>query len=464
MNNARVKDIRAGLHCDQVVELSGWAKTHRQSKNVSFIELTDGSSVAGLQLVIEPQLESYQSVAALISTGAAIRAKGKVTSSPAKGQSYEMQVAEIALVGAADPENYPLQKKGHSLEFLREILHLRPRSNTLGAVFRIRSRAAYAVHSFFQKHGFVNVHTPIITTSDCEGAGEMFRVTTLDLANLPIIQGKIDYSQDFFAAEASLTVSGQLEGEISALALSNIYTFGPTFRAENSNTTRHLSEFWMIEPEMAFCDLEGNMQIASQFIAYLIRDLLENCRDDLTFLSQRDWVKDDFLSTIENVASAKFEVLPYTDAIVALEKSGKSFEFPVFWGMDLQAEHEKYLTDEYIRGPVFVINYPKDIKAFYMRANDDQKTVAAMDLLVPKLGEIIGGSQREEREDVLLHRIREMKLPEENYWWYLELRRYGTVPHAGFGLGFERFLMYITGMQNIRDVIPFPRYPGYAKF
>lgn len=464
MKSAMVKEIRAGLFTDQAIELSGWVKTHRQSKNVSFIELTDGSSVAGLQLVIEPQLESYKPIAGLISTGAAVSVKGKVSVSPAKGQSYEMQVSEILLIGAADPESYPLQKKGHSLEFLREILHLRPRSNTLGAVFRIRSRAAYAVHSFFQERGFVNVHTPIITTSDCEGAGEMFRVTTLNMANLPVNQGKVDYAQDFFSAEASLTVSGQLEGEIFASALSNIYTFGPTFRAENSNTTRHLSEFWMIEPEMAFCDLEGNMQIASQFIAYLISDLLENCREDLTFLSQREWVKDDFLATIEKVATARFEVLKYSDAIAVLEKSGKNFEFPVQWGIDLQAEHERYLTDEYIGGPVFVVDYPKDIKAFYMRMNEDGETVAAMDLLVPKLGEIIGGSQREERSGHLLRRIQEMKLPEENYWWYLELRKFGSVPHSGFGLGFERFLMYVTGMTNIRDVIPFPRYPGYAKF
>ena len=464
MNKARVRDIRAGLHTEGMTELSGWVKTHRQSKNVSFIELTDGSSVAGLQLVIDPQLPSYAAVASQISTGAALLARGIVAASPAKGQSFELQVSEIELIGAADPESYPLQKKGHSLEFLRELLHLRPRSNTLGAVFRIRSRATHAIHTFFQERGFVHVHTPIITTSDCEGAGEMFRVTTLDLENLPQQQGRVDYSEDFFKAEASLTVSGQLEGEIFALALSNIYTFGPTFRAENSNTTRHLSEFWMIEPEMAFCDLQGNMRVAGDFISYLIRDLLENCHDDLKFLSERDWVEDDFLTTVKKVADASFEVLDYGDAVAVLEKSGRSFEFPVFWGMDLQAEHEKYLTDEYVKGPLFVINYPKQIKAFYMRVNDDQKTVAAMDLLVPKLGEIIGGSQREERHDILLSRIREMDLPEENYWWYLALRKYGSAPHAGFGLGFERFLMYITGMQNIRDVIPFPRFPGYARF
>ena len=321
-----------------------------------------------------------------------------------------------------------------------------------------------AIHRFFYDRGFYYVHTPIITSSDCEGAGAMFRVTTLDLHNVPKADGKIDFNQDFFKAEASLTVSGQLEGEIFATALNKIYTFGPTFRAENSNTTRHLSEFWMIEPEMAFYDLQDNMQLAQDFIKYLIRWVLDNCQEEMQFFLEREWVAKDHVQNLESVANSTFQHLDYTEAIKILEKSGKKFEYPVHWGMDLQSEHERFLTDEYVKGPLFVVNYPKEIKAFYMKVNDDNKTVRAMDTLVPRLGEIIGGSQREERHDVLLNRIRELKLPEENYWWYLQLRKFGTVPHAGFGLGFERFLMYVTGMQNIRDVIPFPRYPGYSKF
>lgn len=444
--------------------IEGWVRTHRQSKNVSFVDLTDGTSVKGLQLVLNPGLAGYSEVAARISTGAAIRAQGQLSASPAKGQKYEFQVTALELIGEADPETYPLQKKGHSLEFLREILHLRPRSNTFGAVFRVRSEASMAIHRFFYERGFYYVHTPIITSSDCEGAGAMFRVTTLDLTNVPKSDGKVDFTQDFFKAETSLTVSGQLEGEIFATAINKIYTFGPTFRAENSNTTRHLSEFWMIEPEMAFYDLQDNMRLAEEFIKYLIRWVLDNCQEEMQFFSEREWVAKDHLQNLEQVASSQFSSLDYTEAIRILEKSGKKFEFPVSWGMDLQSEHERFLTDEYVKGPLFVVNYPKEIKAFYMKVNDDGKTVRAMDTLVPRLGEIIGGSQREERHDLLLDRIREMKLPEENYWWYLQLRKFGTVPHAGFGLGFERFLMYVTGMQNIRDVIPFPRYPGYSKF
>jgi asparaginyl-tRNA synthetase len=465
MNKVSVAEIMRGKVSAGAITLSGWVRTHRQSKNVSFIELNDGSAVKGVQLVIEPGLSSYLPVAAQISTGAAIRVAGELVPSPAKGQQFEIKVQEIELVGVADQESYPLQKKGHTLEFLREILHLRPRSNTFGAVFRVRSIAAMAIHSFFTERGFVNVHTPIITTSDCEGAGQMFRVSTLDPEKLPRREnGQVDYQQDFFKSPAMLTVSGQLEGEIFATALGKIYTFGPTFRAENSNTTRHLSEFWMIEPEMAFCDLAGNMEIAEAFIKYLIRQVLDKSSEDLAFLQEREWADKSMMTVLEQVASSSFERVDYTEAIKILEKSGKKFEYPVFWGMDLQSEHERYLTDEHVKGPVFVINYPKDIKAFYMRQNEDGKTVRAMDMLVPRLGEIIGGSQREEREELLLARIQEMKLPEEAYWWYLELRKYGSVPHAGFGLGFERFLMYVTGMQNIRDVIPFPRYPGYAKF
>ncbi|MBN8548729.1 MAG: asparagine--tRNA ligase [Deltaproteobacteria bacterium] len=444
--------------------VEGWVRTHRQSKNVSFIDLSDGTAVKGLQLVINPTLEGYQELAPRITTGAAIRVEGQLAASPAKGQKFEFQVTKLELVGEADAESYPLQKKGHTLEFLREILHLRPRSNTFGAVFRVRSEASMAINKFFYDRGFYYVHTPIITSSDCEGAGAMFRVTTLDLANVPKTAGKVDFSQDFFKAEASLTVSGQLEGEIFATALNKIYTFGPTFRAENSNTTRHLSEFWMIEPEMAFYNLQDNMQLAQDFIKYLIKWVLDTCQEEMQFFLEREWVAKDHVQNLEHVVNSQFTAMDYTEAIKVLEKSGKKFEFPVHWGMDLQSEHERYLTDEYVKGPMFVVNYPKDIKAFYMKVNDDGKTVRAMDTLVPRLGEIIGGSQREERHDVLLERIREMKLPEENYWWYLQLRKFGTVPHAGFGLGFERFLMYVTGMQNIRDVIPFPRYPGYSKF
>lgn len=464
MKNQTIREIQDKKVPLGPLRMAGWVKTHRRSKNVSFIELSDGSTVRGLQLVIEPKLESYQGVADDIGVGASIVVDGELVESPGKGQSYEFQVSNITLVGGADQESYPLQKKGHTLEFLREHLHLRSRSNTLGAVFRVRSRASHAIHTFFQERGFLYLHSPIITTSDCEGAGEAFAVTTLDLENPPKNDQGIDYSQDFFKEQASLTVSGQLEAEVFALSHKSCYTFGPTFRAENSNTTRHLSEFWMVEPEVAFCNLQGDMELAESFLKYIITDLLEYCAADLEFLHHRDWVEKGLKETLEHVAQSSFQSLDYTDAIAALEKSGKQFEYPVTWGIDLQAEHEKYLTDEYVKGPVFVVNYPKEIKAFYMRMNDDQKTVAAMDLLVPRLGEIIGGSQREERLEMLDARLKECELPQEEYWWYRELRTYGSVPHSGFGLGFERFLMYLTGIQNIRDVIPFPRHPGYAQF
>lgn len=459
-----IKSVLTGQCPLGAYTLRGWVRTHRQSKTISFIELNDGTSVKGIQLVIEPTVESYQGVAARISTGASISVRGSLVESPAKGQRFEFHVNELELHGEADAETYPLQKKGHTLEFLREILHLRPRSNTFGAVFRIRSAAAFAVHQFFQERGYVYLQSPIITSSDCEGAGEMFHVTTLDLHDVPKINGNPDFSKDFFASEASLTVSGQLEGEIFATALSKIYTFGPTFRAENSNTTRHLSEFWMIEPEVAFADLNDNMRLASEMLSYLIQAVLDRCGDDLQFLCEREWTEKGLIESLKSVAQSKYEVIDYTEAISILERSGKSFEFPVKWGIDLQSEHERYLTDHHVKGPLFVINYPKDIKAFYMRLNEDGRTVRAMDMLVPRLGEIIGGSQREERHDHLRQRISDMGMPEENYWWYLQLRKFGTVPHAGFGLGFERFLMYVTGMQNIRDVIPFPRYPGFAQF
>jgi asparaginyl-tRNA synthetase len=446
-------------------DFEGWVKTHRRSKNVSFIELTDGTTVRGLQLVIAPETPGYPEIAESLATGASIQVTGTLVESPARGQKFELQATNIVLIGDCSAEDYPLQKKGHTLEFLRENLHLRPRSNTFGAVFRVRSAASAAVHRFFEEKGFLWVHTPIITASDCEGAGEMFQVTMLDPHSPPIENGRIDYSQDFFGEKTSLTVSGQLEGEIFACALKNIYTFGPTFRAENSNTTRHLAEFWMIEPEMAFCNLQGDMNIAEEFTRYVIAEVLENCRPDLEFLWAREWAPKGLEETLEQVVKAEtFAVLDYSEAIDILQKSGKKFDFPVEHGMDLQSEHERFLTDEHVKGPAFVINYPREIKAFYMRLNEDEKTVAAMDLLVPRLGEVIGGSQREERKDVLESRIQEAELPVEDYWWYLNLREYGSVPHAGFGLGFERLLLYITGMQNIRDVIPFPRYPGHARF
>ncbi len=460
----RIQHVHQGKLVPGEYSFSGWVKTHRQSKNVSFIELTDGSSVAGLQLVLSPQLESYSAVAADISTGASIRVTGELRESPAKGQRFELEVSSLELVGAADPECYPLQKKGHTLEFLREHLQLRSRSNTLGAVFRVRSALSFAVHEFFQKRDFLYLHSPIITTSDCEGAGEVFRVTTLDIES-PHFEGrKINYSNDFFGEKAGLSVSGQLEAEVFALSHTDCYTFGPTFRSENSNTTRHLAEFWMIEPEMAFCELEGNIALAQEFVKSLAKTVLERCEDDLAFLAAREWVNYDLLELVRFVSESDYGVMEYSEAIRVLEGADQKFEFPVSWGMDLQAEHERYLTEQYAQKPVFVINYPASIKAFYMRMNDDeQKTVAAMDLLVPRLGELIGGSQREERADRLQARMVEMGISPEEYQWYLDLRRFGSVPHSGFGLGFERLLMYFTGMQNIRDVIPFPRYPGHAR-
>ncbi len=459
-----VRDINLDKQPLGPCEVAGWIRTHRQSKNVSFIEMTDGTCVKGLQLVIEPQLAGYQNCSSRLSTGAAIMVRGELVSSPAKGQKYEMRVSELKLVGEADPETYPLQKKEHTLEFLRENLHLRPRSTTFAAVFRVRSAAAMAVHRFFEERGFYYLTSPIISTSDCEGAGALFRVTSLDLMNVPKSAGHVDFSQDFFKEEAALTVSGQLEGECFATAISKVYTFGPTFRAENSNTTRHLAEFWMIEPEMAFYDLEANMSLAEEFIKYVIKYVLEQCPEEMEFFQKRSTESTNLLQTLRSVVDSSFKRLDYTEAIKILEQSGERFEFPVRWGIDLQSEHERYLTDKYVKGPAIVVNYPKEIKAFYMRLNEDGKTVRAMDVLVPELGEIIGGSQREERHDHLLARIREMNLPEQNYWWYLDLRKYGTVPHSGFGLGFERLLMYLTGMHNIRDVIPFPRFPGFAKF
>jgi len=437
----------------------GWVRTIRKSSNVAFIEINDGSCMKNLQAVVNnpsdfPILEE-------ISTGAAVRVEGQLVDSPAKGQKYDFVAEKLELVGAAD-QSYPLQKKRHSFEYLREIAHLRPRTNTLGAVNRVRSSIAYAVHKYFQDRGFYYIHTPIITASDSEGAGEMFRVTTLELNKAPLKDDQIDFNEDFFGVETFLTVSGQLEAEVAAQALGDVYTFGPTFRAENSNTARHASEFWMIEPEMAFCDLQENMDIAVDFLKYLFRWALEKCASDMDFFNK--WVDKGVIERLEHVVKSDFERLTYTEAIKLLEKSGETFEFPVSWGIDLQSEHERYLTEKALKRPVIVYDYPKKIKAFYMRVNDDGKTVGALDVLVPKVGEIIGGSQREERYDVLLAHMKEKGLNSELYDWYLDLRKYGTTPHSGFGLGFDRALMYITGMANIRDVSTFPRVPRWAKF
>jgi len=444
------------------VEAHGWVKTRRDSKGVHFIQLNDGSSFQDLQIVFEAGVIP-DDILRHATTGACLRVGGDLVESPGAGQAVELKAREIHVYGSADSTTYPLQKKGHTMEFLREIAHLRSRSNTFGAVFRVRNALSFAIHQFFQERGFLYVHTPIVTASDCEGAGAMFQVTTLDLMNLPRNEmGGVDYQKDFFDKPAFLTVSGQLEIESFALAFSNVYTFGPTFRAENSNTPRHLAEFWMVEPEMAFCDLDDDRRLAEEFLKYIIAYVLDHCHSDLEFFNKR--VDNTVLDTLEHVASSDFEHVTYTEAIRILEKADRQWEFPVHWGADLQSEHERYLTEETFKKPVVVTDYPKEIKAFYMRLNDDGKTVRAMDVLAPRIGEIIGGSQREERHDALLEKIRANQLPEEAYWWYLELRKYGSAPHAGFGLGLERMLMYLTGMKNIRDVIPFPRTPGYAEF
>jgi asparaginyl-tRNA synthetase len=442
------------------VIILGWVRTVRSSKEVAFVEVNDGSSMKNIQGVIQ-QPESFP-VLEQVLTGASVRLEGNLVPSGGKGQKYEIAVSKIDLVGPADA-TYPLQKKRHTMEFLREIAHLRPRTNTFGAVNRIRSKLAYAVHSYFQERGFFYIHTPIISASDCEGAGNLFRVSTFDFENIPKREGKIDWDADFFASESYLTVSGQLEGELVATALGDIYTFGPTFRAENSNTSRHAAEFWMIEPEMAWADLEDNMDVAEDFLKFLFRFALEKCTDEMDFFGQ--WIDKEVHSTLESVVGSQFERLPYSDAIAILEKSKEPFQYPVSWGLDLQSEHERFLTEKVFKKPVILYDYPAKIKAFYMRMNNDGNTVRAMDVLVPKVGEIIGGSQREERYDVLLQRMRDMGIQNlESYQWYLDIRKYGTVPHAGFGLGFERALMYITGMGNIRDVLPFPRVPRWAKF
>ena len=457
-----IKSILAREAAGGSVVIRGWLRTVRHSKNVSFLEVTDGSCFSGLQAVAAPELPEYESCVLELGTGCSVEIEGELVESRGKGQRYEIHASRVVLVGAA-ADDYPLQKKRHSLEFLRTLGHLRTRTNTVGAVLRVRNAATVAIHNFFQEQGFINLHSPIITLSDAEGAGEMFRVSTLNAEAPPRgDDGKVDFSQDFFGSEAHLTVSGQLEAEIAALSHSKVYTFGPTFRSENSNTTRHLAEFWMVEPEVAFCDLNALAELAESFLKSVFRDVMAACPDDFEFFDQR--IQPGIIESLEAIASSSFERIPYTEAISILEGCGKKFEFPVQWGIDLQSEHERYLAEEHVKRPVIVTDYPADIKAFYMYQNDDGKTVGAMDVLVPGVGEIIGGSQREHRHDRLLQRIRDMGLPEEEYWWYLDLRRFGTVPHAGFGLGFERVIQFMSGMANIRDVSPFPRVPGNASF
>lgn len=445
------------------VTVKGWVRTVRNQKTFSFVEVNDGSTLSNLQVVANPNLPQYEKLINALSTGVSVAITGKVVESPGKPGDFEVQAASLAIIGECDPETYPMQKKRHSFEFLRTIAHLRPRTNTLGAVTRVRNALAFATHLFFQERNFIYLHTPIITASDCEGAGKMFRVSTLDPENPPRSkEGPIDYAQDFFGKPAYLTVSGQLNAEVYACALSDVYTFGPTFRAENSNTSRHLAEFWMIEPEIAFADINDNMDLAEAYLKYILAYTLKHCKEDLAFFDKN--VSPGLIERLTKIVDTPFERASYTYAVRVLEKSGKKFEFPVKWGADLQSEHERYLAEEYFNKPVIITDYPKEIKAFYMRANEDNKTVAAMDVLVPKVGEIIGGSQREERLDVLEQKLRDNHLNPEDYWWYLELRKYGSVPHAGFGLGFERLVQFTTGMENIRDVIPFPRFPGKADF
>ncbi len=448
---------------DQEINVKGWVRTKRGNKNVAFIALNDGSIIHNIQVVVEVQSFNDDELLKRITTGSCISVHGKLVKSQGKGQLYEILARSIKVYGSADPDTYPLQKKGHSLEFLREIAHLRPRTNTFGAILRIRHALAFAIHKYYNDKGFYYLHTPIITGSDAEGAGAMFRVTTLDLNAVPKNSaGKVDFEKDFFGKETNLTVSGQLEGELGAMALSNVYTFGPTFRAENSNTTRHLADFWMIEPEMAFYDIHDNQDLAEDFLKYLIRYLLEKCQDDLEFL--QSMYDKELIERLKFVTENSFERVSYTMAVEILEKSGKKFEFPVHWGVDLQSEHERYLVEQHFNRPVILTDYPKDIKAFYMKLNEDGKTVRAMDVLFPKIGEIIGGSQREEDYDKLHARIKEMGINEADVWWYLETRKFGTAPHSGFGLGFERLMLFVTGMGNIRDVIPFPRTPQNAEF
>ena len=462
MEHTRIAALLRREGGSEQVTVKGWVRTKRGNKNVAFIALNDGSCVSNIQVVVDLAKIGEEQLKP-VTTGACIRVDGRLVASPGSGQGVEVQADSIEVYGTADPETYPLQKKGHSLEFLRDIAYLRPRTNTFGAVLRIRHAMAFAIHKYFNEHGFYYLHTPLITASDCEGAGAMFNVTTLDIDNPPRTdEGRIDYSQDFFGKPCSLTVSGQLEGELGALALGQIYTFGPTFRAENSNTPRHLAEFWMIEPEMAFYELDDNMDLAEDFLKYLIRYALDNCREDLEFMNKM-WDKG-LLERLQFVLDHDFVRLDYTEGIRILEESGRKFEFPCSWGCDLQSEHERYLVEDHFKRPVILINYPKEIKAFYMKQNADGKTVRAMDVLFPQIGEIIGGSEREADFGKLYARVNELGMNERELWWYLDTRRWGSAPHSGFGLGFERLLLFVTGMSNIRDVIPFPRTPKNAEF
>ena len=460
MKRTKINELLAQESGLEDVLIKGWVRTRRDSKTFSFIEVNDGSCLKNIQVIADETLANYDDIRKL-TTGSALAVRGCLVPSKGGGQAWEIQASRVDIISLA-PETYPLQKKRHSDEFLRTIAHLRPRTNKYGAAFRIRSELSYAVHHYFRERGFRYIHTPIITGSDCEGAGELFRITTMDMAHPPMENHRPDFSQDFFGTEANLTVSGQLSAEMFALSLGDVYTFGPTFRAENSNTRRHAAEFWMIEPEMAFCDLDGNMALGEDLIKSLLRFVMHECADDLQLFAR--FVDKNLMATLENIVTSDFERLPYREAVGILERSKRKFTYPVGFGQDLQTEHERYLTEEHFKKPVIIYNYPKSIKPFYMRVNDDEETVAAMDVLVPSIGEIIGGSQREERLEVIEARMAEMGMAQEPYWWYLESRQYGTVPHSGFGLGFERLLMLVTGISNIRDVIPFPRTPGSIDF
>jgi asparaginyl-tRNA synthetase len=461
MKRTFIKTLLTSSAAMDRIRVSGWVRTRRDSKGFSFLELNDGSCLKNLQVIVDEAVPDFAQLKD-VATGAAVEIEGALVESPGAGQKWEVKACGVRLLGTADPETYPLQKKRHTDEFLRTIAHLRPRTNKYGAVFRIRSEAAFAVHCFFRDRGFYYLHSPILTGSDCEGAGEMFRVTTLPLCPPASLEGDSPFAADFFGKEASLTVSGQLEAELFACALGNVYTFGPTFRAENSNTPRHAAEFWMIEPEMAFAGLEDNMDLGEDLVKAMTTHVLENCRDDLELFAK--FVDKNLMASLETIVTQSYARLPYAEAVAILKRSGRQFEFAVDFGVDLQTEHERFLCEEHFKKPVIVYNYPREIKAFYMRLNDDGRTVAAMDLLVPRIGELIGGSQREERYDMLERRILDNGMKPETYWWYTDLRRFGTVPHAGFGLGFERFLMMVTGVTNIRDVIPFPRTPKHLEF
>lgn len=463
MRRTRIAEILTSGDVDCETTVMGWVRTRRDSKGgFSFIEVNDGSCLQSLQVIANNKLPNYRDQLLKLQTGCSIRASGTIVASPGKDQQVELQAEEIEVLGWADPAIYPLQKKQHSFEFLRTIAHLRPRTNTFGAIARVRNAMSLAIHTFFQERGFLYIHTPIITGSDCEGAGEMFKVTSFDLENVPKKNGSTDFTKDFFGTPSLLTVSGQLEAEVYALSMGDVYTFGPTFRAENSNTPRHLAEFWMIEPEMAFCDLQGNVELAVEFLKYIFTYVLKNCREDMNLFNR--FIDTSLIETLEEVIAKDFESLPYTEGIKILSEAKEKFEFPVHWGIDLQSEHERYLCEKIFNKPIVMTDYPKEIKPFYMKVNEDGKTVRAMDVLVPKIGEIIGGSQREDNYDTLLQRIIETGLNPDDYWWYLELRKFGTAPHAGFGLGFERLIQFVTGMSNIRDVIPFPRTPGNVSF